>query len=136
MLKQRKDPKAMNKYYDDVEKKRNAATREQVTKWGFQKDPNADPLIKWKKMRDSGEIGNLKTGYGTDGEKREGGLPIPLPSFGVGGEAGLGGEYDNGERFDLRLPYVDQGYEDPDADVMGKLMGMFGGKKKDKKPKE
>ena len=70
MLKQRKDPKAMNKYYDDVEKKRNAATREQVTKWGFQKDPNADPLIKWKKMRDSGEIGNLKTGYGTDGEKR------------------------------------------------------------------
>ncbi len=22
----------------------------------------------------------------------------------------VGGEYDNGERFDLRLPYVDQGY--------------------------
>ena len=37
----------------------------------------------------------------------------------------VGGEYDNGERFDLRLPYVDQGYEDPDADVMGKLMDMF-----------
>ena len=33
----------------------------------------------------------------------------------------------NGERFDLRLPYVDQGYEDPDADVMGKLMSFFGG---------
>lgn len=42
------------------------------------------------------------------------------------------GEYDNGERFDLRLPYVDQGYEDPDADFMGKLMGMFGGGKKKK----
>ncbi len=42
------------------------------------------------------------------------------------------GEYDNGERFDLRLPYVDQGYEDPDADVMGKLMDMF----KKKPPKE
>ena len=74
----------------------------------------------------------------------------------------VGGEYDNGERFDLRLPYVDQGYvltrrpsfgaartrrwgggvasrrrvhlaqEDPDADVMGKLMDMF----KKKPPKE
>ena len=59
-------------------------------------------------------------------------LPIPLPSFGLGGEAGVGGEYDNGERFDLRLPYVDQGYEDPDADVMGKLMDLF----KKKPPKE
>ena len=66
-----------------------------------------------------------------DGKKREGGLPIPLPSFGLGGEAGVGGEYDNGERFDLRLPYVDQGYEDPDADVMGKFMDLF-----KKKPRE
>jgi len=32
-------------------------------------------------------------------------------------------EYDNGERFDLRLPYADQGYVDEDADVMGKLFG-------------
>ena len=45
----------------------------------------------------------------------------------------VGGEYDNGERFDLRLPYVDQGYEDPDADVMGKLMDLF---KKKPKPEE
>ena len=44
----------------------------------------------------------------------------------------VGGEYDNGERFDLRLPYVDQGYEDPDADVMGKFMDLF----KKKPPKE
>ena len=79
---------------------------------------------------DEGEIGDLKTGLGTDGKKREGGLPIPLPSFGLGGEAGVGGQYDNGERFDLRLPYVDQGYEDPEADVMGKLMNFFGGGKK------
>ena len=103
-----------------------------MTKWAFQRDPSQDSLIGWKKLRDSGEIGDLKTGLGTDGKKREGGLPIPLPSFGLGGEAGVGGEYDNGERFDLRLPYVDQGYEDPDADVMGKLMDLF----KKKPPKE
>ena len=42
-------------------------------------------------------------------------------------------EYDNGERFDLRLPYADQGYVDEDADVMGKL---FGKKKAKAAPKE
>jgi hypothetical protein len=26
--------------------------------------------------------------------------------------------YDNGQRFDLRLPYAERGYEDPDTDVM------------------
>jgi len=43
---------------------------------------------------------------------------------------------DGGERFDLRLPYVDQGYEDPDADVMGKFMNLFKGKKKEEAPKK
>ena len=63
-------------------------------------------------MRKEGKIGDLKTGLGVDGEKREGGIPLPLPSFGVGGEFGTGGKYDNGERFDLRLPFVDQGWVD------------------------
>ena len=35
---------------------------------------------------------------------------MPMASFGVGGEFGQGGKYDNGERFDLRLPYADQGW--------------------------
>ena len=43
-------------------------------------------------------------------------------------------EYDNGERFDLRLPYADQGYVDEDADVMGKLFGKR--KAKVEAPKE
>ena len=132
VLKRRQSKEATNKYFDDVDANRQKATKEQVTKWAFQRDPSQDSLIGWKKLRDSGEIGDLKTGLGTDGKKREGGLPIPLPSFGLGGEAGVGGEYDNGERFDLRLPYVDQGYEDPDADVMGKFMDLF----KKKPPKE
>jgi len=42
----------------------------------------------------------------------------------------VGGKFDNGGRFDLRLPYADQGYVDEDADVMGRLGSMFGGKKK------
>ena len=132
VLKRRQSKEATNKYFDAVDANRQKAKQEQVTKWAFQRDPTQDSLIGWKKLRDSGEIGDLKTGLGTDGKKREGGLPIPLPSFGLGGEAGVGGEYDNGERFDLRLPYVDQGYEDPDADVMGKFMELF----KKKPPKE
>lgn len=34
-------------------------------------------------------------------------------------------EYDGGERFDLRLPYVDQGWVDEDADVAGKVAKQF-----------
>lgn len=43
-------------------------------------------------------------------------------------------EYDGGERFDLRLPYVDNGWVDEEADF-GKQVGRFfglGGKKSDK----
>ena len=44
-------------------------------------------------------------------------------------------KYDAGERFDLRLPYAERGYEDEDADVMAKigksLAGLFGIKSKD-----
>ena len=86
----------------------------------------ADPLSAFLKRRDEGKV--KKIGYE---DEPKGGIPMPMASFGVGGEFGTGGKYDNGERFDLRLPYVDQGYEDPDADVMGKLMDMF-----KKKPKE
>jgi hypothetical protein len=42
----------------------------------------------------------------------------------------VGGKFDNGGRFDLRLPYADQGYVSDEADVMGKLSSFFGGGKK------
>jgi hypothetical protein len=70
---------------------------------------------------------DLENQYGDP--KKIGGIPIPMASFGVGGEFGLGGKFDNGGRFDLRLPYADQGYVDDDADVMGKVSNFFGGKK-------
>lgn len=46
----------------------------------------------------------------------------------------VGGKFDNGGRFDLRLPYADQGYVDEDSDVMGKFASFFGGKKKEEAP--
>jgi hypothetical protein len=46
----------------------------------------------------------------------------------------LSGKFDNGGRFDLRLPYADQGYVDEDADVMAKIGSFFGGKKKKEEP--
>lgn len=50
-------------------------------------------------------------------------IVIPLNPMGMP-------RYDNGERFDLRLPYAETGYEDPESDVMGKfingLKGLFG----------
>ena len=112
ILSRRQDKDKTRDYFKKVDEKRVQAQKEQVDRWAFQRDPTADPLIAWKKMRKEGKIGDLKTGLGVDGEKREGGIPLPLPSFGVGGEAGVGGQYDNGERFDLRLPFVDQGWVD------------------------
>eukprot|EP00899_Mesostigma_viride_P009963 jgi/Mesvir1/18969/Mv18936-RA.1 len=40
------------------------------------------------------------------------GIIVPMAPFGIP-------EYDNGERFDLALPHVDEGYVDEDADVPG-----------------
>lgn len=45
----------------------------------------------------------------------------------------VGGKFDNGGRFDLRLPYAEQGYVDEDADIVGKFTSFFtGGSKKNK----
>ncbi|KAK4534785.1 hypothetical protein CDCA_CDCA02G0810 [Cyanidium caldarium] len=81
--------------------------------------PGEDPLIAWKRQRDKERAAGTwkEVGYT---EEDESGIPVPMASFGIP-------RYDNGERFDLRLPYVDQGYVDEEADVMGKL---FGGKRK------
>ena len=81
--------------------------------------------MQWKEARDRGEVKDL--GY-KDEPPKESSLfgilflhPIDIP------------KYDNGERFDLRLPYAERGYESEDADVMGKmsraLENLFGGKK-------
>ena len=50
---------------------------------------------------------------------------IPQAPFGMP-------KYDNGERWDLKAKYTDEGYEDADADVMGKFMALFKPKGKGK----
>ena len=55
-------------------------------------------------------------------EDNEMGIVIPIAPFGIP-------KYDEGERFDLRLPYVEQGWVDEDADAFKWLKNLFGKKK-------
>ena len=120
-------------YFAKIAQRRRQATEKEDEMWGWQKkqySKGEDPINEWRKRRESGQISDLDDQYGDP--KKIGGIPLPMPSFGVGGEFGVGGKYDNGGRFDLRLPYAEQGYVDEDADVMGKLANFFsGGKKKE-----
>jgi hypothetical protein len=132
ILEARRKPKAeRDKYFEKIEKRRQDASKDFKEKWAWQTKTygkGEDPLTEWKKRRADGTISDLENQYGDP--KKIGGIPLPMASFGVGGEFGVGGKFDNGGRFDLRLPYADQGYVDEDADVMGKLASMFGGNTK------
>ena len=134
ILKARRLPKAQRDlYFKKIEERREKASQDFKTKWAWQTKnygKGEDPLTEWKKRRADGTISDLENQYGDP--DTVGGIPLPMASFGVGGEFGVGGKFDNGGRFDLRLPYADQGYVDEDADVMGKLAAMFGGNKKKK----
>lgn len=138
ILRQRRKPKAERQaYFAGVEKKRAEASDEQQRKWAWQTKTygkGEDPLDEWKRRREDGTIDNLDNQYGDPREV--GGIPFPMPSFGVGGEFGVGGKFDNGGRFDLRLPYADQGYVDEDADVMGRISSWFRGGRNKAIPKE
>jgi hypothetical protein len=136
MLRLRRAPKKeRDAYFRDIESRRNKETKKQNDMWAWQTKTykkGEDPINEWKKRRESGDISDLEDQYGDP--KEIGGIPLPMASFGVGGEFGLGGKFDNGGRFDLRLPYADQGYVDEDSDVMGKLGNFFGGNKKKEQP--
>ncbi|KAF6005542.1 hypothetical protein F1559_005146 [Cyanidiococcus yangmingshanensis] len=86
--------------------------------------PGEDPLIAWERQREKERAAGTwkEVGYG---EEPKQGIIFPWPSFGIP-------RYDYGERFDLRLPYVDEGYVDEEADVMGKL---FGGRRSSRETK-
>eukprot|EP01025_Chloroclados_australasicus_P055794 TRINITY_DN684_c0_g1_i2.p3 TRINITY_DN684_c0_g1~~TRINITY_DN684_c0_g1_i2.p3 ORF type:complete len:188 (-),score=37.87 TRINITY_DN684_c0_g1_i2:285-848(-) len=59
-----------------------------------------------------------------DEEMEKGSIIIPIAPFGIP-------KFDNGERFDLKSPYTDEGWVDPDADPFKWLKNMFGGKKEE-----
>jgi len=132
ILRQRRKPKAERKaYFDKVEQRRQEASKKQNDMWAWQKKSygkGEDPIDEWRKRRAKGTISDLDDQYGDP--KEIGGIPLPMASFGVGGEFGVGGKFDNGGRFDLRLPYAEQGYVDEDADVMKKIGNFFSGGKK------
>lgn len=135
ILRDRRKPKSeRDAYFASIEKRRVEASEKRDAMWAWQTKTykkGEDPIDEWRKRRADGTISDLENQYGDP--KKVGGIPLPMASFGVGGEFGVGGKFDNGGRFDLRLPYADQGYVDEDADVMGKLGSFFGGGKKAKK---
>merc|ERR1719296_266436 len=119
-------------YFRQIEERRQKATDDYKEKWGWQTKSykkGEDPLNEWKKRRESGDISDLDDQYGDP--KKVGGIPLPMASFGVGGEFGVGGKFDNGGRFDLRLPYAEQGWVDEESDG-NPFSNLFGGGKKKK----
>lgn len=122
ILARRRDKKRNDAYFDDIRKRRENI-EEYYDKRRLKVNIGEDPLEAWKKLREEGFIDESQYT-----EMDEGGIPIPMASFGIP-------KYDNGGRFDLRLPHVEVGYTDPDSDIMSKagnafkkLFG-FGGKK-------
>jgi len=108
MLADRRKPKQeRDKYFTQLEERRAEASKKQNDMWGWQTktyNKGEDPIDEWKKRRSNGQISDLEDQYGDP--KEIGGIPLPMASFGVGGEFGVGGKFDNGGRFDLRLPYA------------------------------
>jgi hypothetical protein len=120
ILARRKNKSQMKEYFEKVEAKRKSlaeAAKEKI--WAQSKD-QVDPLVKWKEAKGNGKINPL--GYEPVPSKEDSKLGfniiIPLNSIGMP-------QYDNGERFDLRLPYAERGYEDTNSDVMAKIWNGF-----------
>lgn len=105
ILNRRRNPAASRAYASELAARRQAANKKAQDSIAWQRTENVDPIIEFKKRKAAGNLN--KMGYE---DEPKGGLPLPMASFGVGGEFGLGGKYDNGERFDLRLPYAERGW--------------------------
>jgi len=104
-----------------MEANRVKASKEADDKIAWQRNPFDDPLKEWKRRNAEGKVNKL--GYE---DVPKGGIQMPMASFGVGGEFGAGGKYDNGERFDLRLPYVEQGWiEDANPEDNAESVDFF-----------
>lgn len=112
ILERRRNPEKMQDYEQKVASKR-AKLQEEKDVWGFQGkvQDGYDPLTDWQRLKDEGKI--------TVGSEME---RDPTSSR-------LGSEGLVDIRTDELLPYIDQGYVDESADVMGGLKKLFGGKK-------
>lgn len=123
ILARRRDAKRNAKYFQEVDERR-GNVEEFFDNRTLKVNEGEDPIHAWKEMKDKGFID--EAGYD---EEDEGGIIIPMASFGIP-------KYDRGGRFDLKLPHVEHGYADPDADIMSKagnaFKNLFGFGKKDK----
>lgn len=131
MLARRRNPKAKAAEEEKVNKRREQAQAGVMeTMWAKKTPANVDPLIEWKKAKDQGKLRDLGYEETANNPDLRVSLPIPLSPIDLPA-------YDNGLRFDLRLPYAETGYEDESADVlgnMGKALGnLFGKKEKEAK---
>lgn len=137
MLAKRRNPRALEKEKEATEKRRLEASKKiDKTLWAKNSDPSADPILEWREALKKGEIKDIGYVPGPPKSASLFGLSIPLPMSPIDIP-----EMDNGQRFDLRLPYAERGYEDSEADVMGKIGAWFsglggGGKKKEGREKK
>jgi len=114
MLMRRANPEQMDEYQKDVRKRRTELTEEREL-WNFQQDSTGkDPIETWNTLREEGKIK-----VGSDLERD--------PDTSRLGSEGL-----IGVRIDERLPYIDQGYVDEEAEKnKGNFMDNIFGKKKE-----
>ena len=110
VMERRTNPDKMDNYEQSVRERRQKLTEDQSL-WDFQTDTNgSDPMEKWNELRSEGKI--------------KAGSDIPRdPSSSRLGSEGL-----QEIRTDDKLPYIEQGYVDEGADVMGNFKKMFGKK--------
>ncbi|CAN8075828.1 unnamed protein product [Agarophyton chilense] len=113
ILARRRDAKQSKKYFEEVQERRDTV-EEYFDNRMLKVKEGEDPIHEWRRMKENGFIDD-DVGYT---EEEESGIPIPMASFGIP-------KYDRGARFDLKLPHVEHGYADPDADIMGKAANAF-----------
>lgn len=102
-----------NSWQDGVKARRAKASR-------YLNDPE------YKKVCDEENRKKFKAKMEAMGPEPTSGIIIPILPIGIP-------EYDGGERFDLRLPYVDSGWVDEDADPVKQFKRFIG---LEKKPEE
>lgn len=120
ILQRRKDKNQMDRYFKSVEERRKGVSKAAAeTKWRDEKG-FTDPLNRWLEAKKNGKVNPLGYEPVPDKTKSKLGLTFVVPLNPIGMP-----RYDNGERFDLRLPYAETGYEDPEADFMGKIAKKF-----------
>lgn len=122
ILARRRNKDANAQYMNDVSNRRQKAQEDFWAKRIKYKE-GKDNLEQWKKLNP--EPYNPKKKYSEEPEGFS--IPIPLNPIGMP-------KFDNGERFDLKLPYVDNGYVAEDStDAFSRFKGLldfsFGGKK-------